>query len=164
MDTTVDAGASYQSMDSKSHLIGETIDWNPNKQVYAQLNLNVVFATIQTAYPRAGGSANDVLRNADNDYWNGDLLIGVAATKSADFQLQATAYQATNYDPLAPPASVSYGAGAKEYTVTAGVKCRLSDRMFLHAKVGYFDSQNDTTGGNTDYHGPLAYLSIDYSL
>jgi hypothetical protein len=164
MDTTVDAGASYDSMDSTSHIIGGTIDWNPSKQVYAQLNLNVVFSTIQTAYPRAGGAANDVLRNADNDYWNGDLIIGWTASKSTDLFLQATAYRATNYDPFAPPSSVSYGAGAKEYTVTAGLKTRLSDRWFLHAKAGYFDSHNETTGGNTDYHGPLAYLSFDYSL
>jgi len=164
MDTTVDAGASYDSMDSTSHIIGGTIDWNPNKQFYAQLNLNVVFSTIQTAYPRAGGAANDVLRNADNDYWNGDLILGFAASKSTDLFLQATAYRADNYDPLAPPSSVSYGAGAKEYTVTAGLKHRLSDRLFLHVKAGYFDSHNETTGGNTDYHGPLAYLSFDYSL
>jgi len=164
MDTVVDTEESYQSADMTSHNIGETIAWNPNKQVYAQVNLNVVFSTIQTAYPRAGGAANDVLRNADNDYWNGDMLIGWAATKSADFQLQATAYRATNYDPLAPPSSLSYGAGAKEYTVTAGVKYKLSDKLFLHAKVGYFESENETTGGNTDYHGPLAYLSFDYAL
>jgi len=164
MDTVVNTGDSYQSADTTSHNIGETINWNPHKQVYAQLNLNVVFSTINTAYPRAGGAANDVLRNADNDYWNGDILIGWAATKSADFQLQTTAYRATNYDPLAPPSSVAYGAGAKEYTVTAGIKYKLADRLFLHAKAGYFDSHNETTGGNADYHGPLAYLSIDYSL
>jgi hypothetical protein len=44
------------------------------------------------------------------------------------------------------------------------VKHLLGDRMFLNAKVGYFDSRNDTTGGNTNYHGPMAYLSIDYAL
>jgi hypothetical protein len=164
MDTTVDAEASYQSMDSTSHMFGETINWNPNKQVYAQLVLNVVFSTIATAYPRAGGTANDVLRNADNDYWNGDILIGWAATKSTDFQVQATAYRANNYDPLAPPSSLAYGAGAKEYVVTAGVKHRLTDKLFLHAKLGYFESESEMTGGNTDYHGPLAYLSFDYSL
>ena len=67
-------------------------------------------------------------------------------------------------DPLAPPSSVSYGAGAKEYTVTAGVKHKLTDKMFLNAKVGYFDSKSDTTGGNTNFRGPLAYVSVDYSL
>ncbi len=164
MDTTVDYQDGYQSMDSTNHLFGETIDWNPNSQVYFQLNANVVFATISTAYPRAGGAANDVLRNSDNNYQNGNLVVGFVLNKTTDAQFECTGYRADNYDPLAPPSSFSYGAGAREYTVTAGVKHRLGDKMILHAKVGYFDSHNDTTGGNTDYHGPMAYLSLDYSL
>jgi hypothetical protein len=164
MDTTVDEGESYQSMDSKSHLFGETVDWNPNKQVYVQLNANIVFATISTAYPQAGGTANDVLRNSDNNYQNGNLLIGFVLNKSTDAQFECTGYRADNYDPLAPPSSVSYGAGVKEYTVTAGIKHKVGDRMFLDAKVGYFDSRNDTTGGNTNFHGPAAYVSIEHAL
>jgi len=164
MDTTVDTQESYQSMDSKSHNFGETIDWNPNKQVYAQANVNVVFATISTAYPRAGGAANDILRNADNNYWNGNVLVGFVLNKVTDVQLDYTAYHADNYDPLAPPASVSFGAGAKEYTVTAGVKYKLSDKIILNGKLGYFDSKSETTGGNTNFRGPMAYVSLDYAL
>lgn len=164
MDTTVDTQESYQSMDSKSHNFGETIDWNPNKQVYAQANVNVVFATISTAYPRAGGGANDILRNADNNYWNGNVLVGFVLNKVTDVQLDYTAYHADNYDPLAPPASVSFGAGAKEYTVTAGVKYKLSDKIILNGKLGYFDSKSETTGGNTNFRGPMAYVSLDYAL
>jgi hypothetical protein len=164
MHTTVDTQESYQSMESTSHLFGETIDWNPSKQVYVQLNLNVVFATIETAYPRAGGAANDVLRNADNNYENGNIIIGFVLSKSTDAQIEARAYRADNYDPIAPPSSLSYGAGVREYVVTAGVKHRIGDKMFLNAKVGYFDSRNDTTGGNTNFKGPVAYLSLDYAL
>ena len=164
MHTTVDTQESYQSMESESHLFGGTVDWNPNKQVYVQLNLNVVFATIQTAYPRAGGAANDVLRNSDNNYENGNVIFGFVLGKSTDAQIEARAYRADNYDPLAPPSSLPYGAGVKEYVVTAGVKHRIGDKMFLNAKVGYFDSRNDTTGGNTNFKGPVAYLSLDYAL
>ena len=164
MDTTVDTEESYQSMDSTSHLFGETVDWNPNKQVYVQLNLNVVFATIETAYPRAGGAANDVLRNSDNNYQNGNLIIGFVLSKSTDAQLECRGYRADNYDPAVPSAAIPYGAGVREYVVTAGVKHRIGDKMFLNAKVGYFDSRNDTTGGNTNFKGPVAYLSLDYAL
>ena len=54
--------------------------------------------------------------------------------------------------------------GVKEFVISAGVKHRIGDRMFLHAKLGYFDSQNDTTGGNTNFKGPMGYLSLDYAL
>ena len=164
MDTTVDAGDSYESMDSKNHMFGGTIDWNPSKNVYVQANVNVVFATLSTAYPRAGLAANDVLRNADNDYISGNLIAGFAVDKMTNAQVEYTYYRASNYDPAGSPSAVSYGAGGKEYTVTVGVKRKLTDRMFLNAKVGYFDSKSDTTGGNTNFRGPLAYLSLDYSL
>lgn len=164
MNTTIDAGAQSDSMDSKNHLFGETIDWNPNSQVYVQANLNIVFATLQTGYPGIGGTGNDVLRNADNNYWNGSVVAGCVVNKTTDAQLQYTVYHADNYDPLAPPAAVNYGAGADEYTVTIGAKHKLSDRMILNAKIGYFDSKSDTTGGRTNYHGPMAYVSLDYAL
>jgi hypothetical protein len=162
--TTVDAGTEYQSMDSTNHMFGETIDWNPSSQVYVQANLNVVFATISTAYPKAGGTANDVLRNADNDYMNGNIVAGFVMNKTMDALLEYTFYKADNYDPTAPRAAVPYGAGVKEYTVTAGLKVKLSDAMIGNVKVGYFDSKSDTTGGNTNFKGPMAYVSLDYAL
>lgn len=164
MNTSVDGGTEYESMDSTSHLFGETLDWNPNNQVYLQANLNVVFGTLKTAYPRAGGAANDVLRNADNDYMNGNVVAGFVMNKTTDAQLEYTYYKADNYNPGVPSASIAYGAGIKEYTVTAGLKMKLSDRMIGRVKVGYFDSKNDTTGGNTNFKGPIAYLSLDYAL
>lgn len=162
-DTTVDFGQSYDAMDSTNHLLGETIDWNPCKQVFVQANLNVVYATMSTAYPRAGGTANDVLRNADNNYVNGSVVTGFAVTKRTDATLEYTFYRADNYDPSIV-ASVPYGAGVKEYTVTAGVKQKITDRLIGQLKAGYFHSRSDTTGGYANFHGPMAYVSLDYAL
>ena len=164
MDTTVDAGTEYQSMDSTNHLFGETLDWNPSHQIYVQANLNVVFATISTSYPRVGLTGNDVLHNADNNYVNGNVVAGFVMNKTMDAQVEYAFYKADNYDPLAPSASLSYGAGGKEYTVTAGLKVKLSNQLIGHVKLGYFDSKSDTTGGNTNFKGPLAYVSLDYAL
>ncbi len=163
MDTTVDAGTAYESMDSKNHLFGETIDWNPTKQFYMQANLNVVFATTGTAYPRAGGTANEVLRNSDNNYWNASVVVGFALDKSTDAQLQYTRYHANNSQ-AALVATMPYGTVVDESTITLGLKRKLTDRMVLHAKVGYFDSTNDSTGGNTNFRGPLGYVSLEYAL
>jgi hypothetical protein len=164
MNTTVDAGMEYESMDSTNHMFGETFDWNPNSQVYVQANLNVVFNTISTAYPKAGGTGNDVLRNSDNNYINGNIVAGFVMNKTMDALLEYTFYNADNYDPLAPPSAVPYGAGVKEYTVTAGLKVKLSDQMIGNVKLGYFDSRSDMTGGNTNFKGPMAYVSLDYAL
>ena len=163
MDTTVDFGSKYEAMDSKNHLFGETIDWNPTKQFYMQANLNIVFSTTSTAYPRAGGLANEVLRNADNNYWNGSIVAGFALDKATDAQLVYTCYHADNSQ-AALVATLPYGTVVDEYTVTLGLKRKLTDRVMGNAKVGYFNSKNESTGGNTNYRGPMAYVSLDYAL
>ena len=52
----------------------------------------------------------------------------------------------------------------KEYTVTAGVKHKFTDRIMGNAKLGYINSRNETTGGNTNFKGPLVYVSLEYAL
>jgi hypothetical protein len=163
-DSTHYAGVGdYESMDSRNHLIGETIDWAPTKQIYFQANLNVVFATLSTAYPRAGGSANDVLRNADNNYWSGSFISGFAVGPATNLELQAAIYRADNYQ-SSMVVSTPYGAEAKESSIAVAVKHCFSDKIRGTLKVGYFDRQNITTGGFTNFRGPMAYLSIEHAL
>lgn len=152
------------SNDSKRYHIGETMDWNPNKLFYLQANVNLVFDKTSTAYPRAGGSANDVLHNADNNYWNGSVVAGFVVDKLTDAQITGTYYRANNYNRALAAATDPYGAGGRDYALFAGLKHKFSDRLIGHAKVGYADSRNDTTGGNTNFRGPLAYLAVEYGL
>jgi len=163
MDTTVDSGTNFQSNDTQNYNIGETVDWSPTPQMFVQANINVVYNTIKTAYPVAGGLGNEVLRNADNNYINGSFITGFVMDKDTDATLQYTYYRADNFK-VPSPASVFYGAGVKEYTVTAGVKRKFTDRLVGECKVGYIDSKNDTTGGNTNFRGPLVYVSLAYAL
>jgi len=163
MDVTVNSGTSMQSNDTKNFSFGETIDFSPSSQVYVQANLNVVFNTVQTAYPVAGGLANDVLRNADNNYINGSFITGLVVDKETDASLQYTYYRADNFK-YPGYAATFYGAGVKEYTVTAHVKHKFSDHLVGEFKVGYFDSKNDTTGGHTNFKGPLVYVSFTQAL
>jgi len=125
--------------------------------------VNVVFDKTSTAYPRAGGSANDVLRNADNNYWNGSLITGFAVDKVTDAQLTVTYYKTDNYNP-AILASDPLGAGARDVAAYLGLKRKFSSKLLGHARAGYLDSRNETTGGNTNFRGPLGYLAIEYGL
>ena len=152
------------SNDSKRYHIGETINWNPTKLFYMQANVNVVFDKTSTAYPRAGGTANDVLHNADNNYWNGNVVAGFVVDKQTDATVQATYYRANNYNPALAVATDPYGAGAREYGIFAGVKHKFNDKLLGNAKVGYLDRRNDTAGGNSDFHGPLAYVSLEHAF
>ena len=161
MQVTTEATPEFQSMDAKSHLIGETIDWNPNKAIFVQANFNVAFNTISSAYPSA---ANPNQRNSDNNYWTGSLITGAVLGKHTDGTLEYTYQKADNFLPALAQYTQPYGAGYEQSSVTLGVKHRFSDRWIGHAKAGYIDSKNDTTGGNTNFRGPLAYVSFEHSL
>jgi hypothetical protein len=164
----------YDSMDMTNHMIGETVDWTPSSQFYMQANLNLVFNTINTVYPRAGqapasGSniawdVNGVLQNSNNNYFNGSLLAGAVLTKTDDLLFTVTYYKADNYDPQLANLTMPYGASAEEVFASVGVKHKFNDRCIGEAKVGYYDSKNPTTGGNTDFHGPMAYVSCTFAL
>jgi hypothetical protein len=162
-DLTIDAGTTMDSSDTKNYSFGETIDWAPTSQLYVQANLNVVYNTMQTAYPVAGGLGNDVLRNADNNYINGSFITGFVVDKETDASLQYTYYKADNFK-VPTYAAVFQGAGVKEYTVSFVVKHKFSDRLVGDFKVGYFDSKNESTGGNTNYKGPMVYVSLTQAL
>jgi len=169
MDTQSAVSANYQSMDSKSHNIGETIDWTPIKQFYLQLNLNVVFDTTSTAFPRAGAanaasSGNDALRNADNNYLNGSLIAGFVVDKMTNAEIQCTQYRATNF--LAPfsESGLPYGASEKNSTITVGIKRKLLDNLVANVKVGYMTSENATTGGRANYDAKIVYASLQQAF
>ncbi len=164
----------FDSADAKNHTFSETVDWVPNKLVYVQASGTLVYNTIGTIYPRAGITVatatvaaydtNNVLHDSNNNYVTLSALVGTAVDKKTDLQLQATYYRADDGNPALAALTTPYGAAAREYTVTAGIKHKLSNKMVVNAKVGYFDSVNDTTGGNTNFKGPVAYLSLDYAL
>lgn len=152
------------SNDSRRYQLSETIDWNPNKSVYVQGNLCLFWDTVGTVYPRAGGAANDVLHNADNNFWNASVVLGYVVDKDTDAQIQGTYYKANNWNPALAAATMPYGQGGKDYSVTIGLKHKFSDRMVGSAKVGYFNSNNETTGGFANYKGTIGYLTLDYRL
>jgi hypothetical protein len=152
------------SNDTRRYEIAETIDWNPNKVVYVQANVNLVYDRTSTAYPRAGGTANDVLHNADNNYWNGSIITGFIVDKNTDAQFQTTYYKANNYNPALAVATDPYGQGVRDYSITFGIKRKFTSRLIGSAKLGYLNSNSETTGGFSNYKGAVGYASVTYRL
>lgn len=164
--TTVIASGqgSGQSNNAHRYQLSETVDFNPNKNVYAQLNASIVYDQIITAYPFVTGTAQEVIRNSSNNYVNGDAIIGFAASKEADIQLQGTYYKTNNGDFARAYATQPTGADGEETTITVGLKYKLAAKTVLTTKVGYIDSKNNLSGGFTDFRGPLAYVAIEHAF
>ena len=161
----------YDSMNATNHTISETIDWNPKPQFYAQGNLNLVYNVIDTVYPTAGGTpatatvagfdTNKVVQNSDNNYVTVSMLAGWVIDKEDDFQVQGNYYRADNGNTALASWTMPYGVVAKDYSVTVGLKHKFDAKMVGNFKVGYFHSDNQTTGGMTNYRGPLVCVTLE---
>jgi hypothetical protein len=129
----------------------------------------MAFNRLQTAYPivtvvTTSPSVAMPIQNSNNNYVTGSILAGFVLNKETDIRLQATYAHSDNYNPQIALGGQPYGAGFDEKSVTAGVKCKMSSRWIIDGKVGYLYRTDATTGGFTNYRGPLAYLGLTYSL
>lgn len=161
----------YDSMESKTHNLSVTADWNPTSDFYLQANANMVYNVISTVALHnlsvaAVGTipANRIIQNADNNYRTASLIAGTPLSKTDDLQVQFTYYKADNYNAQLARYTQPYGASARETMVSAGLKHKFNDKWIGHAKIGYIDNKNDTTGGRANFRGPLAYVSVEYGL
>jgi hypothetical protein len=164
----------FDSGHAQNDTVAGTIDWNPSKQVYAQANVNVVYNNLNTIYPRAGLTVatatvsafdtNRVLQNSKNNYVTASFLLGFVLDQHTDLQAQYTDYRANNGNPASAALTMPFGVAAHDYLATVGIKHQFSDKLVINAKIGYTDRHNDTTGGLTNYRGPMAYLSIEHAL
>lgn len=170
----------YDSLDAKNYMFSETIDFAPNAQCYAQLAGTAVYNIISTIYPRSGTtvaavnaaglvtanaySTNGVLQNSNNNYVSGSLVTGWVVDKKTDLQIQVNYYKANNGNSRLASLTMPYGVAIEDTSVTIGVRHKFSDKWVGHFKIGHFDSVNDTSGGNMNFHGPVAYLAMDHEL
>jgi hypothetical protein len=161
-------GSEVTSGKARTQKIGETVDWSPYKQVYFQASINVVYDYLETAYPVVVVSTTTnvatPIENANNNYVSGTVLCGFVLDKLTDAQIQGSWEQANNYNPQIATGGQAFGSSFLIESVTVGVKHKFADRLFSDAKVGYLRSTDATTGNFTNYRGPLAYVSVTYSL
>jgi len=161
-------GTESTSGKAEGQMISETIDWTPTGKLYLEGNINVDYSYIQTAYPAVVVSATTnvpvPIQNANNNYVVGSALCGFVLDKLTDAQVQGSWQRANNFNPQIAAGGQPYGASFEEESVTAGLKHKFNNRLMADAKVGYLERTDPTTGGFTNYHGPLAYIALTYSL
>ena len=118
--------------------------------------------------PAAGGlpafDSNNILQNSNNNYVTVSFLTGFVVDQKTDLEFQINYYRANDGNAALAGWTVPYGVNVRDVSGTVGLKHKFTDRMIGEAKVGYFDSKNDTTGGFTSYHGPVGYVSVAYAL
>lgn len=161
-------GSEITSGKARTQQLGETVNWTPSKAIYVQGNVSVVYSYIQTAYPIVVVSSTTnvatPIQNANNNYVGGSALCGFVVDKKTDAQIQGYWQKADNYNPQIATGGQPYGSSFDEQRVTVGIKRKMSERMIADGSFGYMSWTDPTTGGFTNFHGPLAYVSVTYSL
>jgi len=161
-------GSEVTSGKARGQQIGETINWTPTEKFYVQGSVNVVYSYIQTAYPvvLVSSPANIAtpIQNANNNYVSGSALAGVVIDKHNKVELQGAAQRANNFNPQIAIGGQPYGSSYEQESVTLSLKHKFNDRLSGEAKGGFLRLTDPTTGGFTNYHGPLAYVALTYSL
>jgi hypothetical protein len=84
--------------------------------------------------------------------------------KRTDAQIQGIWQKADNYNPQVALGGQPYGASYEYETVTVGLKHKFTDRLIGDGKIGYLRDTDATTGGFTNFHGPLAYIALEIAL
>jgi hypothetical protein len=146
-----------EAAEMTSHIVGGTISWSPLQRLYLQGGVNVVWD--QTDTP--ADEITRAVQKARNDYWTVNSAVGYALNDKTDLELQYLYYRADNLQDNSAY-GLPYGAEAQEHGVTAGLVRRISDRMRVTLKYGFFDGEDRTAGNRNDYQAHLVHSSLHY--
>ena len=145
-----------------SHVIAETLTWNPLARLYFQGTLSYVLNETQTpASHIVVTDSSPTVLNFQNDYWTVTSGVGFIIDNQTDFHADYTYYRADDYvnNILV---GMPYGAGASEHTVSASVSRQLNPRVRLTLRYAYFDYSDETSGGHNNYRAHSVYSGLQF--
>jgi hypothetical protein len=158
--TAPDALAGLPDVESstmRSHIIAQDVNWTPWSRLNLQAGFNYVLS--DTATPAS--DVTQAILDARNNYWTVNFSSGLVLDNKTDLNLSYVYYQADDYVDNSP-AGVPYGAGGQEHSVTVTLTRRISERIRLSLKYGYFRYLDEATGGNADFGANLVYATLRY--
>ena len=99
--------------------------------------------------------------NSQNNYWTLNLNSGFVVDDKTDLNLGYFYYRADDYKDNSA-VGIPLGAGAKEHGITAMISRRLTDKIRVALKYGYFNYKDELYGGNNDSEAHLVMASVQY--
>ncbi|MGA2173731.1 MAG: hypothetical protein ABSH38_01990 [Verrucomicrobiota bacterium] len=146
-----------ESATMRTHILAQDISWTPWSRLCLQAGFNYVLS--DTATPAS--EVTQAILDARNNYWTVNFSSGLVLDNKTDLNVSYFYYQADDYSDNSP-AGVPYGAGGQEHSITATLTRRISERVRLSLKYGYFRYLDAASGGNADYGASLIYATLRY--
>jgi hypothetical protein len=161
IDTTGDNLASVQSGELHSQIFSQSftiVPWNP---LYFQLSGTYVYDDLNTPATSQPGAAADLVTKSRNGYWNASAAVGWVFNARTDLQLQYSYYQANDFMNNSA-VSTPYGTEDREHGVTVTLNRMFTPRLRWSIRYGFYDYNDNTSGGHNDYTAHLVYSSLQY--
>ena len=146
-----------ESSKMTSQIIAQDISWAPWTRLYLQAGLNYVLSETKTPV----SDYTQAILKAQNNYWTLNFSSGFVVDDKTDLNLSYFFYQADNYQDNSN-FGLPLGAGAKEHGVNATLTRRLTKNLRLSLRYGYYNYEDESFGGNQDYHAHVIYTSLRY--
>lgn len=146
-----------ESSAMQSHIIAEDASWTPWTRLNLQAGLNYVLSDTTTP----ASDITQAILNARNNYWTLNFSSGFVVDDKTDLNLSYVYYHAEDYSDNAP-SGVPYGAGGQEHSVTLTLTRRISEKIRLSLKYGYYRYLDNATGGNGDFGASMVYATLRY--
>lgn len=146
--------AKERSSKLTSHILSESITWNPTNRLY--LNVNVNFTWDQLATP-----AYRFVLNSDNNYVNGSIGGGYALAKLDDVYFDYSFFRANNFIDNSD-LSLPFGADQKQQGAFLTWVRRQSEHLTYTVKYGYMKNVDGTWAGLNDFKAHVIYAKVQY--
>lgn len=149
--------AEVEASEMTSHIIAQNVSWAPWSRVSFQVGFNYVLSETETPT----SDYTQAVLDAQNNYWTLNFNSGLVLDNQTDLNLGYTYYRADNYTDNSA-SGLPLGSGAEEHGVTATVVRRLSERVRVSVRYGYYHAKDELYGGNNDYDAHVLFSSLQY--
>ncbi len=146
-----------ESSKMTSHIIAQNVSWSPWSRLYLQAGFNCVLSKTETPT----SDYTQAVLNSENNYWTLNFNSGLALDNKTTLDVGYTYYRADDYTDNST-VGLPYGAGAEEHGITATMIRRLTERIRLTLRYGYYHSEDEPSGGQNNYDAQVVYASLQY--
>ncbi|MBL9194591.1 MAG: hypothetical protein JNJ82_19710 [Opitutaceae bacterium] len=160
---TQDIGLAFgESAELTSHILSQSVSWNPQPRWYVQGTMNVVFDTLRTPAVLVTGAGANLVKNSDANYVNVSLSSGYALDDASDLYVDYNFYEARKSYVNNADVSVPFGSEGTSHMLSATWVRKLDARTQLTLKYAYADKNDVPYGVLSDYEAHMIYGKIQY--
>lgn len=160
---TQDIGGTFgESAKMDSHILSQTLSFNPLNRWFVQTTVNRVRDELTTPAVTATGAAANRVTASHANYWNWNLGTGYALDEGSDLYLDYSLYRV--FDSYFDNSAFSVAHGSKARTQQLGVTWfrKFDERTALTVRYAYAENKDPAVGTLNDYEAHLVYAKIQY--